>query len=106
MEYLTIGSVVRVKGLTEKRMISGYLRVDPAGRVWDYAAVPYPLGVGDMPVAMFNAGSIEEVLFTGYCDKDYALLQQVLASAKDEAARRIAAGELKPAEKSGENKLD
>ena len=93
MEFLTIGSVVTLKGHREKRMITGYLRVGSAGNIRQYASVPYPLGLGDMPIVLFDEEAIEQVLFRGYQDEKYPVFQQVMERAKAEAERRAAAGE-------------
>ncbi len=88
MDVLTIGSVVAVKGRKEKRMITGYLRALPDGRVFDYASVPFPAGAGDPNAGLlFNAEAIEQLLFEGYRDEDYATLTALLEKARPEMER-------------------
>lgn len=72
MDVLSIGSVVALKGRKEKRMITGYLRTLPDGRVFDYASVPFPIGAGDpQSGVLFNAEAIETILFEGYHDEEF-----------------------------------
>lgn len=83
MDVLAIGSVVTLKGRKEKRMITGYLRVLPDGRVFDYASVPFPVGAGDpQSGVLFNADAIESVLFEGYREEDFPKVAEFLEKAR------------------------
>ena len=94
MELLTIGSVVKVKGSIVQRMITGYLRAATDGRVFDYASVPYPVGMGDSAsLLVFNADAVEEVLFEGYKDENYpqlkALFEYAVPIAQEKAKENV-----------------
>ena len=91
MEVLTVGSVVSVKGITEKRMITGYLRGMPGRNVFDYASVPFPIGAGDPTSSLlFNADAIEQVFFEGFKGDDYDKLVCFLQNARSEVEKRVA----------------
>ncbi len=96
MEFLPIGSVVTIKDHREKRMVTGYLRVGAAGNIRKYASVPYPLGLGDMPIVLFDEEAIEQVVFNGYQYEKYPEFQQGMTKAMTDAERRAAAGEFAP----------
>lgn len=71
MELLALGSVVKVKGMKEKRVISGYLRPVSDGRVFDYSSVPFPTGLVNIEdLAVFNAEDVDEVVFSGLNDNN------------------------------------
>lgn len=70
---LPIGSIIKVKGIGQKLMITGVLQTSASHPeyTFDYVSVPYPEGMHD---AKLNVGvdhsEIEEVVFRGYEDKE------------------------------------
>jgi len=75
--YYPIGTIVRLsldKDLLF--MISGYLTRQGDGKVYDYFAVPFPLGLTKANQYLsFNRECITDVVHIGYCDDE---CQQVL----------------------------
>lgn len=75
--YYPIGTIVRLsldKDLLF--MISGYLTRQGDGEVYDYFAVPFPLGLTKANQYLsFNRECITDVVHIGYCDDE---CQQVL----------------------------
>ena len=81
---LALGSVVKVQmrgGGVQRLMIAGYFPKDKkTGRSYDYAAVPYPYGMRDMPVIRtFNRLQILETEHQGYLDATAAIFTMPLA---------------------------
>ena len=114
---LALGSVVKVQmrgGGVQRLMIAGYFPKDKkTGRSYDYAAVPYPYGMRDMPVIRtFNRPQILETEHQGYLDERAEIytmqlpmmlermkevLTQKLASVKEETAAGASASPVEPA---------
>lgn len=69
-ELHPIGTVVRLKRDTELLfMIIGFLPKKAQGKVFDYVAVPYPLGLIELhQYVCFNSDAIKTVEFDGYKD--------------------------------------
>ena len=80
---LPIGSVVLLKGGNVPLMVFGRMQVAAAdGRVWDYAAVPYPEGnLGADKSVMFDRDQVEALLFIGYQTQQEVLLRAWLEKA-------------------------
>ena len=73
IEYLPLGSIVLLEGGVQKAIIIGRglnVRNGDKEYFFDYAAVPYPLGVVSDQAAYFNADQITKVVFKGYSDVD------------------------------------
>ncbi len=86
-ELLTIGSVVQIEGTNLLFMIMGYLPVTASkpGYVWDYSAVPFPMGFtsgGD--VTCFDHDQITIVYAHGYKDIE----EEIFASKMSELKSR------------------
>lgn len=73
IDLLPIGSVVKVKGINSKIMITSYgvvERINPDER-WDYGGVVYPIGAISSKIAItFDATQITNIFFKGYQDDD------------------------------------
>ena len=70
--YYPIGTIVKLS-IDEDMlfMISGYLTRQGDGEIFDYFAVPFPLGlIKDNQYVSFNRKCITEVIHIGYCDND------------------------------------
>jgi len=70
---LPIGSVVRLKGGTQKIMIinrGALFNADGVIGYFDYSACIYPSGQTDQQVFFFNDEDIDEVCFEGYKDEE------------------------------------
>jgi len=88
---LPIGSVVKIKGVDVKMVItSNLMKRDIDGKedekVWEYMANIYPFGVkNNEDFWYFNTEDITDIYFVGYADDDYnksALEHCMLAGAK------------------------
>lgn len=72
-EFLPLGSIVLLKGGTQKVLIiSRALKVRNGNEEYffDYGGVAYPEGLVGAQMAYFNADKINKVVFEGYCDID------------------------------------
>ncbi|OUO91554.1 hypothetical protein B5F40_03740 [Gordonibacter sp. An230] len=99
MDWLPMGSVVRLEGAEVPVMVVGRMQRERGGsRVWEYAACPYPCGFEDSSQAvLFDGGSVEHVLFLGYrTDAELAWCERL-----DEERARLASGAPGPAEGEG-----
>ncbi len=70
-EYLPLGSILLLKGGTQKLMIVGRgLNIKKDDRIYffDYAGVAYPEGLMGDEVAYFNHENISKLIFKGYSD--------------------------------------
>lgn len=68
-QYLSIGSVVLLKGEGKKVMLIGYYGVDPSGKNVDYMGVVYPEGfITPNEIVGFNQTEVLQVLHEGYKD--------------------------------------
>lgn len=67
-----IGSVVTLESLTTRVMIVGHMQSQADNHeMWDYAAVPYPVGILDPEkFILFNHEKITTVSFIGLQDKE------------------------------------
>ena len=68
--YYPIGTIVKLS-IDEQMlfMIAGYLPRQGDGKIHDYFAVPFPLGlVKDNQYISFNRKCITQVVHVGYCD--------------------------------------
>lgn len=73
IEYLPVGSVVRIRGGVRKTLIigRGLLTIPEAEPMYfDYGGCLYPEGLQGDSILYFNHKDIVEVLFTGYEDED------------------------------------
>lgn len=73
IKYVALGSVVLLKGGTQKMLIiSRALNVKNGQDTFffDYGAVPYPDGLVSDRMAYFNHESISNVIFEGYTDAE------------------------------------
>lgn len=81
VKYLPLGSVVTVMGGLQKLMLVGRgLNVSDNGEThfFDYAAVPYPMGLVKDKVAYFNHDAVDLVLFYGYDDDDNRIYAELI----------------------------
>ena len=69
--YYPIGTIVRLSIDKDMLfMISGYLTRQDEGSIYDYFAVPFPLGLAkNNQYISFNRHCITEVVHKGYCDR-------------------------------------
>ncbi len=83
LELLPIGSVVKVKGINGKIMITSYgvvERINPSER-WDYGGVIYPIGaLSSKSAATFYATQITNIFFKGYQDDDVKKFLEALST--------------------------
>ncbi len=69
-EYLSIGTVVKLKNISKRVVISG-IRQMFEGKEYDYQAVPYPEGhLEDGEMILFFQDDIEAIYMLGYTDKE------------------------------------
>lgn len=71
-KLLPLGTVIKIKASVSLVMVIGYYPVNAEkGKVYRYLVANYPFGVqGNNSTAMMDETSIEEILFTGYCDSE------------------------------------
>lgn len=90
--YHPIGTVVKLTLDKDMLfMIAGYLTRQGDGRVFDYFAVPFPLGlIKENQYVSFNRDCITEVVHVGYrseaCDKLLDGFDQIAVNLKKAAA--------------------
>ena len=96
-DWLPIGSVIHLEGRDGLLMvIACMVGEESTGRLWDYAAVPYPEGVtGPGQDVMFDKDAIDGLFAVGFQNADGERLQQVLRQAQtrfdeDKRASRVA----------------
>lgn len=67
-----IGSVVKLKDFANRVMIIGHLQKQAkTNEIWDYAAVPFPMGLLDPEkFILFNHEKIELLSFIGLQDSE------------------------------------
>lgn len=67
-----IGSVVSLEGVATRVMIIGHMQSQADNhQIWDYAAVPYPIGIIDPDkFILFNHDKINVLFFLGLQDKE------------------------------------
>ena len=70
--YYPVGTIVKLTIDPEMFfMISGYLTRQGDGKLYDYFAVPFPMGLSkENQYIIFNRDCITEVVFNGYCDEE------------------------------------
>lgn len=81
VDYLPIGSIVRLEEGTKKLMITGYCTVpeETPEEVYDYCGCLYPEGVVDSEETyVFDHDQIEEVSFIGYEDDESKQFKKAL----------------------------
>ncbi|NLU51566.1 MAG: DUF4176 domain-containing protein [Clostridiaceae bacterium] len=80
LEYLPIGSVVRLIGGTKKLMIYGRKQIQVGtNKKWDYVGCLYPEGhLSEKYNVFFNHNEIEEIYFKGYEDDEEILTRELL----------------------------
>ncbi len=77
-EYLSIGSVVKLKNIDKRVVISG-IRQTYNDKEYDYQAVPYPQGhLEDKEFILFFHDDIEVVYMLGYTDKEREQMIEML----------------------------
>lgn len=79
LKYLPLGSVVLLKGATQKLLIIGRgLQVNNAetGKnfFFDYGGVPYPQGLTGDQAMYFNIDMIDKVFHEGFSDADDTII--------------------------------
>ena len=68
--YLPIGSLVALKQDLGCWIIAGYLPHTQEDSVYDYFAVPFPLGMlGAQDYLCFDRNAISHIIHTGFCDE-------------------------------------
>ena len=80
-KYLTIGSVVLLKGAKKKVMVTGFLSVSPetGEKIFDYSGCPYPEGfLNYNQVCVFNHDQIDKVYFKGYVNEEEIIFKRKL----------------------------
>lgn len=83
---LPLGSIVKMKEGKEKLMIICRLPLfNNSGTIgyFDYSACLYPFGQADQNMIFFNEEDIDQVLFTGYKDKDEEKFQKIVDESMD-----------------------
>lgn len=78
---LPIGSVVKIRDITNPVMIFGYLQETSTrpGLIVDYVGVPYPAGHLNIAMHMgFQMTDITEVLFEGYRTEAFKPMEALL----------------------------
>lgn len=70
-QYYPLGTVVKLDiGSDRLFMVAGYFSQREKGKVYDYFAVPFPLGLTDASQYIcFNHSMVEEVVHQGYCNE-------------------------------------
>ncbi len=84
LEYLPLGSVVKLQGGDAELMIIGRLPImsneeQSEALVYDYMACLDPVGVNVEEAYYFNQDDINEVVFEGYASKQEVEFQNKLA---------------------------
>ena len=81
MDYLPIGSIVRLKNGITKLMIIGYCKLikEDQTKINDYVAVTYPLGLTSMnKLIAFKKDDIDVVITEGIKDEEYKQLIELM----------------------------
>lgn len=77
IDYLPLGSVVILKGGTQKVIINSRglvsLMTEPSG-FFDYGGSVYPQGIVGDKILYFNHCDIAKVIFRGYTDEDDTMM--------------------------------
>lgn len=81
-KFLTIGSVVMLKGGDKRAMIMGYLPIpNNSGKLemFDYIGCIFPEGIMSLQeILVFNHQQIEKIYSTGYQDKEVDYFKEEL----------------------------
>ena len=87
MSLYPVGTVVKLKESDIELVIIGYARKDPeSGIMYDYVGVHAVYGMSlSTDLIFFNEEHIEEVVFRGFEDDDYAELKQSFLDAAAQA---------------------
>lgn len=86
VDYLPIGSIVRLEDGTKKLMITGYCTVpaESPDVVYDYCGCLYPEGIlNSEENYVFDHDQIEEVSFIGYEDDESKEFKKVILETMD-----------------------
>lgn len=78
VEYLPLGSIVIIKGGTQKVVINARGLVTMATNppsFFDYGGSLYPQGIIGDQILYFNHSDIAKVVFTGYTDEDDEMMK-------------------------------
>lgn len=78
-KYLPIGSIVSITGKNQNIMIVGYysIKYNNVVKMYDYMGCVYPEGLLDASkICSFNHSDIEKVIFEGYVDENYNVLNK------------------------------
>lgn len=79
IQYLPLGTIVRLQGGSKRLMIYGRVQKLPNGKEYDYLGVPYPEGfIHPDKSFVFNHHAIEEVAHLGFIDEEDELIQGLL----------------------------
>ena len=73
IDYLGLGTVVYLKGATEKLFITSRALIVKNGEkevFFDYAGAPYPEGLVSDQIVYFNHDGIAKIVFEGYKSED------------------------------------
>lgn len=73
-KYLPIGSIVLLKNMDIKIMVSGFLvtKLDDNSKVYDYTGSIYPQGfISNENHILFDHDDIDEIIFVGYEDDEH-----------------------------------
>lgn len=92
------GSVVLTKGAVKRLQIIGYVQADvETGKLFDYAAVPYPEGFLDKDhVLRFQMDAVEKIYAIGHLDEGaYQFLEHAEQRLKDLREGKMTAEEAK-----------
>lgn len=73
VEFYPLGTIVTLEGGNQKIMITSrgvFVEIDGMEKYFDYAGVPYPIGLINDEIGYFNCDKITQVIFEGYYDDD------------------------------------
>jgi hypothetical protein len=92
-KFLPIGTVVQIKNVPKKAMITGYLifsEKDKGEKIYDYSGCPYPVGIIETArTAVFNHEDIEKIVYLGYSDDEGKELNKFLTAKEEEIKKGI-----------------
>ena len=76
-ELLPLGTVVKLKGAKKNLFVVGYGVEGSDGSFYDYVGFPYPEGfINKETNLLFNNEDISKVLYVGYKDKYFTLVEK------------------------------
>ena len=85
-KYLTIGTVVLLKGAKKKVMITGFASMSPetGDTIFDYSGCPYPEGfLNYNEVCVFNHDQIDKIFFNGFVNEEEIVFKKILVEQLD-----------------------